>query len=126
MRITVVCLLASLAACTANDDVPAPRLSSIVPVRATPGTAVMLFGDHLCQQPDTGGSDEEDPLACANTGLVDFDRVPGAVGTYTDTAVTAIVPDLPAGNADVAVVVLGRRSNGIELQIESSALRQER
>lgn len=102
---------------------PAPRLSSIVPTHAAPGTSVTVFGDHLCQQPDTMGSDDDDPLACDNTGLVDFDSVPGSVETYTDTQVAAVVPDLPPGKVDVAVAVLGRRSNGIALQIETNALR---
>ncbi|HEY4180995.1 MAG TPA: IPT/TIG domain-containing protein [Kofleriaceae bacterium] len=121
MRIALAYLLCALAACTANDDMPAPRLSSIVPSHAAPGTSVTVFGDHLCQQPDMAGSDDQDPLACANTGLVDFDRVPGSVESYTDTSVAAVVPDLPAGKVDVVVAVLGRSSNGVELVIETNA-----
>jgi len=110
-------LLAALAACSENDDIPAPVLSSVTPDHAGAGAVVMLSGAYLCQQPE-GSGDDTDPLACANTGLVDFDRVPGTASQYTDTSITVQVPDLTAGDVQVSISVAGRTSNSVDFTVD--------
>jgi hypothetical protein len=113
MRIALALLVA--AACSANDDVPAPVLASVTPDHAGVGAIVMLAGSYLCQQPQ--GSDL-DPLACAHTGQVTFGVVPSIVTQYTDTSVTTQVPDLPAGDVEVGVATGGRTTNTIDFTVD--------
>ena len=114
MRIALALVVA--AACSANDDVPAPVLASATPDHAGVGAIVMLSGSYLCQQPE--GSGDIDPLACAHTGQVTFGVVPAIVTQYTDSSVTTEVPDLPAGEVEVGVATGGRTTNTIDFTVD--------
>lgn len=110
-------LIVLAASCTANDDVPAPMISTVNPDHAQSGVAVTIIGDYFCQQPDKGG--EVDPLACANVGSVNFGSTPASVGMYTEQMITAEVPSLGPGRASVTVAVAGRRSNSVTFVVDS-------
>ncbi len=116
MRFAIVAVAVVLAACSANDDIPAPVLASATPSSANVGTIITLSGSYLCQQPE--GSDDSDPLACAHTGAVTFGVVPANVTQYTDSSITAQVPDLPAGDSQIGVATGGRETNTIDFTVE--------
>jgi hypothetical protein len=116
VRATRFVMIAFLCGCTAGDDVPAPRIASVSPDHGGANTQVTIEGDYFCQQPETGG---EDPLACANTGIVTFGQTPGTVGMYTEQTITAEVPALEAGTYAIAVSVAGRRSNTVQFTVEA-------
>jgi hypothetical protein len=105
-----------VAACSANDDVPAPGISAVTPGHGVPGTFVTVTGNALCQQPRDSG--EGDPLACAHLGSVLFGATPGSVTMYADTMVMAEVPQLAPGKASVVVTVAGRSSNSVDFVVE--------
>jgi hypothetical protein len=115
MRFAIVAAVV-LAACSANDDIPAPVLASATPSSANVGTIVMLSGSYLCQQPE--GSADSDPLACAHTGSVMFGVTPANVTQYTDSSITTLVPDMPAGDAEISVATGGRETNSISFTVE--------
>ena len=115
MRIALALLL--LAACSANDDIPAPVLGSVTPDHAGVNAVVMISGSYLCQQPDDG-SGEVDPLACAHTGSVTFGVVPAIVTQYTDSSITAQVPDVAAGDTEISVATGGRTTNEIDFTVD--------
>jgi hypothetical protein len=108
----------AIVACTAGDDVPAPRISSVNPTHAPPGAVVTIIGDYFCQQPETG---EEDPLACENTGSVVFGATPATLSTYTERAITADVPALEPGRVGVSLTVAGRRSNAADFIVDAQS-----
>ncbi len=93
MRVIAMLVLAS---CSANDDFPGPRIAAIAP-------------DH--------GSPTDDPLVCANTGTVQFGSATTTAVQYTDTTITAQVPN-GAGAVDVSVTVVGNVSNSVRFTIE--------
>lgn len=99
--------------CTAGEDIPAPAVSSLTPTHASPGSIVTINGSYFCQQPDN-----EDPLACANPGSVDFGSVPATVAMYADRSITVEVPSLPPGSVAVTVTSAGRRSNHVGFGID--------
>ncbi len=107
-------LLAATAACSFNDDVPAPNLANVVPGRAVAGALVTLSGNHFCQRPDTGNED----LTCAAVGTVDFGLSPGITAMWSDVAIAAEVPSHPPGPVTVTVVAAGRVSNGVTFTVE--------
>lgn len=102
----------ALAACSANDDIPAPRIASITPNHGTPGTSVAISGDFFCHQLES-----EDPLLCEQQGTVHFGTAIGDVTVYADAMITADVPDV-AGKVRVTVEVAGESSNGIDFTVE--------
>lgn len=102
--------------CSANDDIPAPLISTVMPSHAGPGTPVMISGDYLCQQPE---GDELDPLACANTGTVTFGSLPANITMYTEHELSAEVPSLAPGSVRITVSVAGRRSNQLEFLVDA-------
>lgn len=108
----VIAFVLALAACSANDDLPAPRISSVAPSHATPGTIVAIAGAYFCHQPA-----DADPLACKNVGSVYFGQLVANVSQYTDSAVMAEVPG-GTGVVPVTVAVLGETSNAISFTIE--------
>ena len=69
---------------------------------------MVIAGSYLCQQP-TDGSGEIDPLACAHTGQVMFGVVPATATQYTDTSITAMVPDIAEGATQISDVATGSR-----------------
>src|ERR1051325_5263131 len=101
MRIAATICITVVAACSANDDLPAPQIASITPAHAVPGAIVVVAGNYFCHQPET-----EDPLACRNVGAVAFGQVTATTSQYTDTSVMAEVPDRP-GMVDVTLTVAG-------------------
>jgi IPT/TIG domain len=114
MRFAIVAALL-FAACSANDDIPAPVLASATPSSAGVGAIITISGSYLCQQPE--GSDV-DPLACAHTGAVTFGVTPADVSQYTDSSITATVPEMPAGDTQIGVATGGRDSNTIDFTVE--------
>ena len=112
---SVICLM--LAGCLSNDDIPAPKIASVTPEHATPGTVVTIDGMHFCQQPHSENADE-DPFACRQMGSVQFDSVPATVGLYSDMRLMLEVPQLDPGEVRVSVVVSGRVSNVIAFTID--------
>jgi uncharacterized protein (TIGR03437 family) len=106
--------LVATAACSFNDDVPAPLVASVVPARAVAGALVTISGDHFCQRPITG---HEDPT-CPSVGTVDFGLSPGITAMWSDVAITAEVPSLAPGPVTVTVVAAGRVSNAVTFTVE--------
>ncbi len=82
------------------------------------GTSIAISGTAFCQQPSGHEGDEQDPLACDNVGTVQFGASAVSSVQYTDTAVTAVIPDLPPGSIEVRISVAGRVSNSVALTIE--------
>jgi len=107
-RVLLVALVA-LAACSANDDIPAPIVASVVPDVAAAGTVVVVNGSYFCQRPNTGS---EDPT-CAIVGAVHFGAALGTPSTYTDTSIMVEVPAGASGSAPVDVTAAGRTSNSV-------------
>ena len=83
-----IALLLVLAACSANDDVPAPRIAGITPDHAPVGAFVMVTGDFFCAQPE---DDEADPLACDVIGVLGFDAANASVSAYGNLSISAEV-----------------------------------
>ena len=106
-------LVAGLA-CSANDDIPAPLVSTVFPNHATPGSLVVVAGDYFCQRPNTG---IEDPT-CAAIGSVHFGIAPGTTTTWADTSITVEVPLGVTGGVDVSVTAAGRTSNTVAFTAE--------
>jgi hypothetical protein len=99
------------AACSANDDIPAPIVSSVVPDHAPVGTIVVVNGSYFCQRPGSGSA--EDPTCPSVVGTVRFGAVPGTPSSYTDVAIMVEVPLGLSGSADVSVTAGGRTSNSV-------------
>ena len=110
----LVLLALGLAACSANDDIPAPQVSAVLPATATSGAVVTVEGSYFCQRPATGN---EDPL-CTSTGEVSFGASPGTISQWTDTAITVEVPQGIAGTVDLTVIVNGRSSNPVSFRVQ--------
>jgi hypothetical protein len=106
------------AACTANDDVPAPAIASITPGGGRPDTSVVVLGNYFCQQPAPEPGDEFAPLACRAMGTLHFDIETATITGYTDTSITAIVPEAAPGQMRVHLAVGGRSSNGVFFVVE--------
>jgi hypothetical protein len=108
-------LAASLAlGCSANDDIPAPRIASIVPDHGAAGSVVTVNGAYFCQRPDTG---IEDPT-CDVTGTVHFGTAPGTPSTWSDNAIMVEVPLGGVGPEQVTVTAVGRTSNSVSFTAE--------
>ena len=107
-------VVVALVACSANDDVPAPQLGSVVPARATAGTVVTVVGNYFCQRPNTGN---EDPL-CDTTGQVNFGASAGTVTSWSDTTIMVEVPQGALGPVVLSVIVNGRSSNPISFTVQ--------
>lgn len=103
-----------VAACSANDDVPAPQLSSIVPDHASAGSVVLVEGNYFCQRPVT----VTDEPTCSSTGGVNFGASPGTVTGWMDTAIMVEVPPGAQGSVSLSVVVNGRSSNAIAFVVQ--------
>lgn len=115
MRAALLCLAcAALPACTANDDIPAPVASTVVPDHGAPGAVVEVTGSHFCQLPDNG---DEDPT-CSTTGDVVFGETPATPTTWADDAIQVEVPSGAPGATTLAVEVAGRTSNQLTFTID--------
>jgi hypothetical protein len=114
MRAALLSIALVSGACTANDDVPAPVASSVVPNSGAPGTIVSNSGSYFCQQPDNG---DEDPT-CSTTGDVVFGDTPASPTTWADDAIQVEVPDGTPGETQLEVQVAGRSSNSLAFTID--------
>ncbi len=101
---------AACSACSANDDVPAPLISSIVPSHAPAGSVVTIAGSYFCQRPQNGSN--EDPN-CDIVGTVHFGQAPGTPSSWMDTSIMVEVPPGVAGTVDVTITALGKTSNSV-------------
>ena len=106
-------LAAALVGCSANDDIPAPLLSTVIPDHAPVGAIVMVAGAYFCQRPGTN----EDPI-CDVVGTVHFAAAPGTPSQWTDTMIMVEVPQGVSGRADVTVTAAGRTSNTVAFTAE--------
>ncbi|MDB4956135.1 MAG: hypothetical protein JWO36_3704 [Myxococcales bacterium] len=116
-RLIAVSLASALSValgCSANDDVPAPQISSVTPDHSPVGSVVTIVGNYFCQRPNTGN---EDPT-CAVSGTVNFETSPATPSQWSDTAIMVEVPALTAGSADVVVTAAGRTSNPVSFIVE--------
>jgi hypothetical protein len=105
-------LLVVIAACSANDDLPSPQISSITPSHATAGTIVVIAGSYFCHQPAN-----EDPLACDHVGAVHFGATVANAALYSDDQIMAEVPSA-SGQVDVVVEVEGHLSNAVSFTVD--------
>ncbi|HEY4240892.1 MAG TPA: IPT/TIG domain-containing protein [Kofleriaceae bacterium] len=110
-------LIASAAACSANDDVPAPSVGSVIPDHAAAGALVTVNGMYFCQVPEDGSDDDPDPM-CTSTGEVHFGAAPGTPTNWSDTSIQVEVPDGLSGAVDLSVIAGGRESNSITFTAE--------
>jgi hypothetical protein len=110
---TLACECALLAACSGNDDVPAPRISSVEPDHAAGGAVVTLHGSAFCQQPGV-----TDDAPCSAIGQVYFGSVPGTPTLWNDATIAVEVPTPVVGRADVRVIASGRASNSVAFTAE--------
>jgi hypothetical protein len=102
----------ALVACSASDDLPPPQISAVAPTHAPPSTTVTIIGDYFCHQ-----LPNDDPLACANVGAVEFGADVATAGLYTDTSIMAEVP-AGIGTVRLVVTVAGRVSNGVDFTFD--------
>jgi hypothetical protein len=111
VRVVVAAIVAigSGTACSANDDIPAPIVSSVVPDTAPVGSVVTVSGSYFCQRPP---SKSEDPT-CTAIGTVRFGALSGIPSVYTDTTIMVEVPAGASGVVDLSVTAAGRTSNSI-------------
>jgi hypothetical protein len=121
LRVTgcvVIAALAALAACSSNDDVPAPQLSGILPDHGAAGSIVMVDGSFLCQTP-TAADGGEPGFACASDGTITFGATPAdATSGWTDTSVMVIVPNGADGDVEVRASNNGRTSNSVTFTVD--------
>ena len=108
-----------LAACPANDELPAPRLISIVPDRGVPGVVVTVTGSDLCQIAHEE-DDEGTPLVCPDSdGAIYFGSFLGtALSSWEDTMLMIEVPESPPGEVDLRVQVKGKTTNSLDFVVE--------
>ncbi len=103
-----------VAACSANDDVPAPLISNVTPDQAIAGQVVTVNGSYFCQRP-AGTTDDPN---CNVAGTVHFGAAPGTPTDWQDTAILVEVPAEVSGVANVEVVAGGKTSNTVAFTIE--------
>lgn len=108
---------AAAAGCSANDDVPAPSVGSVVPDHGSAGSLVLVNGMYFCQSPADGSGDNPDPM-CDSTGDVHFGAAPGTPTDWSDTQISVEVPDGLSGPVDLTVIAGGRESNSITFTVD--------
>jgi IPT/TIG domain-containing protein len=106
-RASELALCALLGACAANEDVPAPLVSSVTPDHAPRGSVVRILGDHFCQLP------EGDEGPCDARGTVQFGTIPGTTTLWTDTEIMVEVPQGLTMEVQLRVVTGARSSNTV-------------
>jgi hypothetical protein len=105
--------LVLVGACSQSDDVPAPHIASVNPAHGVAGSTVTVSGSDFCQQPVT----TDDPLACANVGVVSFGVAPTNTVEYADDSISVEVPN-GTGTVQVVVSSNGRSSNGVDFTFD--------
>jgi hypothetical protein len=78
----------------------APIITSVVPVTAEPGTAITITGLNFT----------------ATTGTVALNGQTASISTWSDTSITAIVPN-GANNGDIVVIAGTLQSNGLAFSV---------
>ena len=111
-RLSVIAAL--LAACSANDDVPAPQIASVVPDHAPVGAVVTIDGAHFCQVPDPNPDDPTCPVA----GTVELGTVPATPTTWADDEVMIEIPAIAPGATTVTITAAGRISNDATFTVD--------
>jgi len=114
VTVRAVVLALVFAACSANDDVPAPIVAAVTPDQAAPGAIVTVSGSYFCQRPE-GVTDDPN---CDVAGTVRFGEVPAVPTTWEDTSIMVEVPDGITGQAGVQVIAAGRTSNTVGFTAE--------
>lgn len=107
-RASKVALVAALAGCSANDDVPSPVVNTVTPDHGPAGLVVQISGSYFCQVPDI---EPDDP--CDIAGTVEFGTVPGTPTLWSDDAIMAEVPAGLSTPVTLRVVAGAHRSNGV-------------
>lgn len=110
---SAACLM--LAACSANDDIPAPLVGSVTPDHGVAGSVVRIDGEFFCGAPPDG--DESDG-SCDLTGIVEFETTPSISSLWSPTTIMVEVPTGVRGEVDLRVTVGGRRSNDIDFFVD--------
>jgi len=105
--------LALLAACSANDDFPAPQIASLNPQQAMAGAAVVIAGNYFCHQSE----EDQQGEPCTTLGTVYFGTMVANALQYDENSITVEVP-AGTGTVDVTVVVAGERSNAVSFSFE--------
>jgi hypothetical protein len=113
MRFAVVAAL--LAACSANDDIPAPQVASITPDQGPANAVVQVDGSYFCQRPE---GTLQDPTCPSIAGSVQFGQVPETPVTWQDTAIQVEVPSGVTGSVAVSVTAMGRASNSVSFTVQ--------
>jgi hypothetical protein len=114
MRALLALAMSAVLACSANDDIPAPIVSAVVPDHAPANSVVVVSGSYFCGRPRSA---VEDPT-CAVSGAVHFGAVPGTPSTYTDVSIMVEVPAGASGATDVTVTAAGRTSNAVAFTVD--------
>ncbi|HTR56075.1 MAG TPA: IPT/TIG domain-containing protein [Kofleriaceae bacterium] len=109
MPLKLLVVAVALAACSANDDVPAPIVAAVTPDQGQPGAIVTVTGSYFCQRPE-GTTDDPN---CDVAGTVHFGAVPATPSTWSDTAIMVEVPEGISGEEAVQVTADGRTSNTV-------------
>jgi hypothetical protein len=104
-----------LVACSASDDIPAPRIAAISPDHAPVGAVVMITGEYFCQLPMEEGVEDS---TCDVIGTVQFGTAPGTPSMWSDTQIMVEVPQAPLGHLDVSVTAKGRTSNHVDFRVD--------
>lgn len=118
MRTLAITAAALLAACSSNDDIPAPQLAGVVPDRGAVGTIVMVQGSYLCQEPPPP-NDDQPGFMCDSDGTISFGATPAeATSPWTDSGVMVLVPNGADGDVDVSASMNGRTSNTVTFTID--------
>ena len=117
MRSHWLACFAVVAACSSNDDIPAPLLAGVVPASASPGAIVSVDGSYLCQEPD--GPSDDPGFQCDSDGTISFNQTPAiATSAWTDTGVMVEVPTEAAGVVQITATQNGRDSNSISFTVQ--------
>ncbi len=99
---------AVVAACAGDG----PVLTGVVPSAGRTGDTVALQGERLCQGPC-----DPRPIGYVSFGI--DPQVDGAVISWNDTEIDAVVPSsLGAGDVLIVVTVDGRSSNGVSFTVQ--------
>lgn len=102
--VAAFCVLAMAVALSAGCGEKKPVLTSITPTSADPGMEIAIIGQEFG--------------ATQGSSTVSFGDRKTVVGTWSDTALTALVPrDIKAGDYEVTVTCAGGTSDALEFQV---------
>ncbi|OGU57305.1 MAG: hypothetical protein A2X64_06225 [Ignavibacteria bacterium GWF2_33_9] len=93
---------------TISNVTPEPVISSISPTIAPAGTPIIINGSNF------GNSSGQN-------SYVQFGSTKATADYWSNTQISAVVPDIPGGEISVTVTVNNKKSNGITFRVQSSA-----